>query len=208
MPLRQFRCLIGRGCELNCSLRNTRDLEEWIPTNKLLGPFGGSMPGVPLLEMRWSRESKLSGSDSEIPFHGVSETDPVEGDWRLDAVRNDCRDGSDSSFTGAIDEAIRSLERETEQLAVGQEILSKREGAENEVGARIETFGFTNVLDAALGILEAEDYSDEGHCQERLSHSDQDDRTLEWILDHSVQWGSSDDGSDVFDDEELSGLGL
>jgi len=139
-------------------------------------------------------------------FHGISQIDRPEAGWRLDAVRQEYSDSCASSFAEALDEAIKSLERDSEQPAGEQQLQAEDEVAsksseeattdvscnmKNNLEERMESFGFANVLDVALGILESEDFTDRNYDQERFTDADQGCRTLEWVLDHSGQCGST-----------------
>eukprot|EP00803_Ostreobium_quekettii_P006423 evm.model.scf_162EXC.2 EVM.evm.TU.scf_162EXC.2 scf_162EXC:26163-27063(+) len=121
VPLRQFKALIGKGCELNSCLRNNAELEQWLPTCKSVTSRGHRLPGVPLLEMGWNcihgwKSWSSTGDPRQDKYPGIPRNEYQDGDWHLDAVRNECGDGSASSFADELDEAIRSLEQGSEQV--------------------------------------------------------------------------------------------
>lgn len=220
VPLRQFKALIGNGCELNSCLRNNAVLEEWLPTSMCRTELGRRLPGVHLLEMGWCfgrrrRPRGLVEQSRRDKFPSISQSEHVDGDWRLDAVRNECEDGSASSFADALDAAIKSLEQGSEQTAGEQRQahdanVEVHETGENEFSESMENFEFNNVLEIALEVLEGEDYTSRDSGQDQLV-DDEDEgcsgRTLEWILDNLVQYGS-EDSSDFISDEEVQDLQL
>lgn len=145
-------------------------------------------------------------SETQKQFHCFTQIDRPEAGWRLDAVRHEYSDSCASSFAEALDEAIKSLERDSEQPAGEHQLHDDNEVGSENTGKvttdtscdmknnseeRTESSGFANALDVALGILESEEFTYRIFEQGRRIDASQDSRTLAWVLDHSGQCGGT-----------------